>query len=152
MSSTMEILFLGYSFKIWEVLAVLAVILSALEVFMPGFVLLPIGLAFGLTAVAALFINSPLGILVCLGVSLFLMIWIFTKKIKRLKQSPARATNMNGLIGQELKVTEAVPKGENGQAKLYGDTWTVYSLSDSTYSVGERVKVIDVDGNKLVIK
>lgn len=152
MSNTMEILFLGYSLKIWEVLAVLGVVLSALEVFMPGFVLLPIGLAFGLTAVAAFFINSPLGILICLGLSLFFMIWLFTKKLKKFKQSPVRATNMNGLIGQELKITEAVVEGELGQAKLYGDTWTVYSLSKSSYSIGEKVKVLDVDGNKLIIK
>jgi len=148
----MEILFLGYSFKIWEVLAVLAVVLSALEVFIPGFVLLPIGLAFGVTSVAALFINSPLGVLLFLGLSLFLTIWVFVKRLKRIRQSPVRATNMNGLIGQELTITEAVAEDENGQAKLYGDRWTVYSESKSSYSVGEKVRVTNVDGNKLVIK
>jgi len=148
---SIEIMLFGSPFKLWEVLAVVAVVLSALEVFMPGFILLPIGLAFGLTSVMAIFLNSWLAVLGCLGLNLFLMVWIFTKKIKKFKQRTTKATNVSGLIGQELKVTKAFSNGDLGEAKVYGDNWTIYSKSEASYSEGQKARVIKVDGNKLVI-
>jgi membrane protein implicated in regulation of membrane protease activity len=147
-----EIILFGYPFKLWEVLAVTAVFLSALEVFMPGFILLPIGLAFGLTAVAAIFLNSWLAVLSFLGLSLFFMVWLFTKKIKKIRQTNEKATNVSGLIGQELKITKSFSNGDLGEGKLYGDSWTIYSATEATYSEGQKAKVVKIDGNKLVIE
>ena len=149
---SIEIILFGHSFKLWEVLAVTGVFLSAMEVFIPGFVLLPIGLAFGLTAVAAIFLNSLLAVLMCLALSLFFMVWVFTKKIKKIKQKTTQSTNVSGLIGQELKITKSFSNGDYGEAKLYGDVWTIYSKSRSSYDKGQSVRVLQVDGNKLVIK
>jgi len=151
-SNSIEVMVFGYTFELWEILAVCAVCLSALEVFMPGFILLPIGLAFGITAIAAIFLNSWLAVLICLGLSLFLMVWLFSKKIKSVRTQSAYQTNVSGLIGQELKITKAFSKGEYGEAKVYGDNWTVYSKSESSYDEGSKTRVISVDGNKLVVE
>lgn len=152
LNNSLEIMLFGYSVELWEVLAVVAVFLSAMEVFMPGFILLPIGLAFGLTAIAAIFLKSWLAVLACLGLSLFFMVWLFSKKIKNIKSKTSHPTNMSGLIGQELKITKAFSKGDFGEAKVYGDNWTVYSKSESSYDEGSKTKVISVDGNKLVVE
>lgn len=152
LNGSLEIMLFGYSVELWEVLAVVAVFLSAMEVFMPGFILLPIGLAFGLTAFAAIFLKSWLAVLACLGVSLFFMVWLFSKKIKSIKGARTHSTNVSGLIGQELRVTKAFSGGDYGEAKVYGDNWTIYSKSESSYEEGAKTKVISVDGNKLVVE
>ena len=149
---SIEIILFGHFFKLWEVLAVIAVFLSALEVFVPGFILLPIGLAFGLTAVAAIFLKSWLSVLVCLGLSLFFMVWFFITKIKNVRRGTIKATNVSGLIGQELKITQSFSNGNYGGGKLYGDNWTVYSETEASYNKGQKVKVIKIDGNKLVVE
>ena len=149
---SIEVILFGYTFKLWEVLAVIGVVLSAMEVFVPGFILLPVGLAFGLTAVVAIFLGSWLAVLACLGLSLFFMVWLFTKKIKKIKQGTVKATNVSGLIGQELKITKSFSKGDYGEAKLYGDNWTIYSATEASYEEGQKAKVVKVDGNKLVIE
>ena len=152
MLNSLEIILFGYSLELWEILAVIAVFLSAMEVFIPGFVLLPIGLAFGITALAAIFLTSWLAVLTCLGLSLFFMVWLFSKKIKSIKSKCAHSTNMSGLIGQELKVAKAFSSGDYGEAKVYGDNWTIYSKSGTAYKEGAKTKVLSVDGNKLVVE
>ena len=157
LGSSIEILIFGFSFKLWEVFAVISVFLCALEVFAPGFILLPIGLAFGLAAVPAAFIGNWVIVLLSLGLSLFIMVYLFMNKIKAAnKGSSSELTNVDGLVGKTLKVTKAFVGDESlqefGEAKLYGDIWTVYASNPSTeFRVGQNVKVIKVDGNKLEV-
>ncbi len=154
--SSIEILIFGFSFKLWEVFAVISVFLCALEVFAPGFILLPIGLAFGLAAVPAAFVGNWVLVLLSLGLSLFIMVYLFMNKIKASNNSSSKLTNVDGLVGKTLKVTKAFAGDESlqefGEAKLYGDIWTVYSSKSSTnFRVGQNIKVIKVNGNKLEV-
>jgi|GEM_PF-453846 len=154
--SSIEILVFGVSFKLWEVFAVISVFLCALEVFAPGFILLPIGLAFGLAAVPAAFVGNWVVVLLSLGLSLFVMVYLFMNKIKASNKSSSKLTNVDGLVGKTLRVTKAFVGDESlqefGEAKLYGDVWTVYSSKSSTnFSAGQNVKVVKVDGNKLEV-
>ncbi len=143
---------LGYSIKVWEALAVLGVVLAALEIFVPGFVLLPIGLAFLATSVAAIFLSTPLAILTALAVSLCFLIWLFQFQLKLGgKRKSVLDTNVEGMKGQEVLITQKVEDHEYGEVKLYGDRWRAYSISKRTYEVGEYALVVKVEGNKLAL-
>ena len=147
-----EVLIFDYSIKVWELLAVCGVVLAALEIFAPGFILLPIGLAFLIAGLASIFLSTPLAILSALAVSLCFLIWLFQFKLKM--SLPGKAvldSNVDGMVGSEVTVTAVIKDGEMGDAKLYGDVWRAYSKDKRTYGVGDKTLVIRVDGNKLVL-
>jgi membrane protein implicated in regulation of membrane protease activity len=147
-----EVLILGFSIKVWEVLAVVGVVLAALEIFAPGFILLPIGLAFLIASVAAIFLSTPLAILSALAVSLCFLIWLFQFKLKMgLPGKAVLDSNVDGMVGSKVEITSKVSGGGMGDVKLYGDVWRAYSESKRTYEEGEKALVIRVDGNKLVL-
>ncbi len=148
-----EFFIFNYSIKVWEALAVLGVLLSALEIFAPGFILLPIGLAFIGASMAAIFLTTSLAILIALAISLAFLIWLFQFQLKFTSKSRfAIDTNVEGIKGQKVFITQKIKGSKFGEAKLYGDRWRVYSMSKRTYDVGEYALVIKVDGNKLVLE
>ncbi len=147
-----EVLIFDYSIKVWEVLAVLGVVLAALEIFAPGFILLPIGLAFLIAGFASIFLSTPLAVLSALAVSLCFLIWLFQFKLKMgLPGKAVLESNIDGMVGTEVVLTAQVTDGQMGEVKLYGDVWRAYSKDKKTYAVGEKAVVIRVDGNKLVL-
>lgn len=147
-----EVIIFNYPIKVWELLAVIGVVLAALEIFIPGFVVLPIGIAFLAAAVAAVFLPSMLMILIALAISLCFLIWVFQFKLKaNRKMSSVIDTNADGMVGKEVTITEEVGVSDAGEVKLYGDRWRAYSISKRTYEVGEKAFVVKVDGNKLAL-
>ena len=145
-----EIMLFNSPMKVWELLAVIGVVLAALEIVAPGFILFPIGLAFLLTAGAAVFLPSWLSILVFLAASLGFLIWLFQFKFKFGVQESIVDTNASALIGKEAEVTAAIGQ-QKGEVKIYGDRFTAYSISKRDYAVGEVALVVQIDGNKVVL-
>jgi len=145
-----DVLVFGNPMKVWELLAVFGVLLAALEIIAPGFILLPIGLAFLITAGAAVFLNSWLSILIALAASLGFLIWLFQFKLKLGVPDSVVDTNASALVGQEVTVTSEV--GEKmGEVKIYGDRFRAYSISKREYAVDEVARVVKVDGNKIAL-
>ena len=146
-----EVLVFNNPIKVWELLAVLGIVLAALEIFAPGFILLPIGLAFLLTAGAALFLTTWLSILVALAASLGFLIWLFHFKLKLGMPNSVLDTNASAMVGKEVRVTAAILGSSMGEVKLYGDRFTAYSISKRNYDLGELAKIVIVDGNKVAL-
>lgn len=149
----LEILVFDYAIKVWEALAVIGIFLAVFEIFAPGFILLPIGLAFLATAGIAVFLSTWLSILIALAASLCFLIWLFKFKLDLgASTSSAVGTNVDGMVGEEVIVTEALSsENEVGEVKLYGDRWRAYSISNRDYAVGDKAVVVKVDGNKLAL-
>lgn len=146
----LEALVFGNPMKVWELLAVIGILLAALEIVAPGFILLPIGLAFLITAGAAVFLNSWLTILIALAASLGFLIWLFQFKLKLGVPGSVVDTNASALVGKEVVVTEAVGQ-KYGEVKIYGDRFRAYSISKREYAVDDVARVIKVDGNKIAL-
>ena len=145
-----DVLVFGNPMKVWELLAVFGVLLAALEIIAPGFILLPIGLAFLITAGAAVFLNSWLSVLIALAASLGFLIWLFQFKLKLGVPDSVVDTNASALVGQEVTITAEV--GEKmGEVKIYGDRFRAYSISKRDYAVDEVARVVKVDGNKIAL-
>lgn len=148
----LEVLIFDYSIKVWEVLAVLGVVLAALEIFAPGFILLPIGLAFLIAGFASIFLSTPLAVLSALAVSLCFLIWLFQFKLKMgLPGKAILESNVDGMVGSEVVIVSKIADDNMGDVKLYGDVWRAYSEGKRTYEENEKTLVIRVDGNKLVL-
>ena len=70
--------------------------------------------------------------------------------IKKLKKFEVEPTNSDRVIGKVGEVTQKIGKNKYGEVKVYGNTWT--ASSKQVIDVGERVKVLSIDGVKLVVE
>ncbi|WP_414697820.1 NfeD family protein [Peptacetobacter sp. AB845] len=140
---------LGINIKlVW--LAV-AVIFGIGEMFTAGLTL--IWFSFG--ALATMFLTTyvesiPMQVLI-FGVSSSIMLFIATKVIVKKDESYVSNTNIDALIGKYAIVEKDVSNVVYGIVNLEGEKWTAVSEKDETYKKGEKVKVVRIDGVKLVV-
>lgn len=59
-------------------------------------------------------------------------------------------TNADRLIGKTAVCTLAILDGERGECRVDGKIWT--AISEEDIQVGEKVKVLAIEGVKLVVK
>ena len=70
--------------------------------------------------------------------------------INKFKKFEVEPTNSDRVIGKVGEVTQKIGKNKYGEVKVYGNTWT--ASSKQVINVGERVKVLSIDGVKLVVE
>ena len=140
---------LGINIKlVW--LAV-AVIFGVGEMFTAGLTL--IWFSFG--ALATMFLTTyvesiPMQVLI-FGVSSSIMLFIATKVIVKKDENYVSNTNIDALIGKYAIVEKDVSNVVYGIVNLEGEKWTAVSEKEETYKKGEKVKVVRIDGVKLVV-
>ena len=136
----------------WQLFTVLGLLLIVAEIFVSGFVLLPIGVAFLLTALSSLFVQDWIWLLVLLGEFQILMFGVFQRVLKKYHGKTRAYTGAEGMIGAECVVTEAILPGQSGYVKLYGDLWQARSMDQATYQIGKRVVITKMEGNKVFVE
>ncbi|MEE0248466.1 NfeD family protein [Peptacetobacter hiranonis] len=140
---------LGINIKlVW--LAV-AVIFGIGEMFTAGLTL--IWFSFG--ALATMFLTTyvesiPIQVVI-FGVSSSIMLFIATKLMVKKDESYISNTNIDALIGKYAIVEKDVSNIAYGIVNLEGEKWTAVSEKEVTYKKGEKVKVVRIDGVKLVV-
>jgi membrane protein implicated in regulation of membrane protease activity len=141
------------AFQAWHVYSVIGLMLIGAEVFVPGFIMLPVGLAFVMTALAAAFLPSLTVQLVILAVSSLVMFFLFRQWAQKIKgTSSGYASNVEAMIGKEALVTEEIDNRKGtGYVKLYGDSWRALSSLDKRIATSKTVKIDRVDGNKVFV-
>ena len=85
----------------------------------------------------------------------FVILWtvllITTRKMLQSKiDSFKQSTNLDRVIGTEGIVTEKITKHNNGEVKVDGKRWT--AVSDKTIQEGKIVKIIKIEGVKLIVE
>ena len=141
----------------WHLWTIAAMSLAILEVFtaVSGFLILCFALACLLSAAAAFF-----------GLSLEVQVLLFSMAsigaiygLRPLFQSRfARSrhdvkTNVDALVGKIGIVSERLePFPNGGRALVDGEDWWAVSQDDAPVEPGSRVKVVQVDGSKLVVE
>ena len=136
----------------WQILAIVGVALMIAEIFINGFVLLPIGLGFLFTALIAVFVAQWPILLAVLAGSQAVIFWIFQRHLKKLHAQTRAYTNAEGMLGSECVVTERIARGQSGYVKLYGDRWEARSYSEEALEAGTRVVITKIEGNKVLVE
>lgn len=136
----------------WQVYLGIAIVLVIAEIFVPGFVLFPIGVGFLLTAVVSLFVDSPMWQLLALAVNVAMALFFIRKYLKRHQQGESLPTNMAHLVGKEVIVIEGIDAEGRGYVKVYGDRWQAVPVDGCVLKVGEKVTICGVEGNKVLVK
>lgn len=125
----------------------LALILAALEMFIPGAALLWIGGAAAVVGVAALVFDIGLVTeLVMFGI-LAVLAWFLSRLLARRDPDDTRSGTLNRrgeqYLGQVLTLEEAIVNGY-GRARVADGIWRVAGAADLPQ--GSRVRVTGVDG------
>ena len=76
---------------------------------------------------------------------------LITKPIvKKFKSFRTVPTNSDMVIGKIGVVTSKIENNKYGEIKIYGNTWTATSKSE--IDVGTKVKVLSIEGVKLIVE
>lgn len=138
----------------WHWWAGLGIVLFILEIFVPGFFLVCLGIGCMGGSLAA---GLGLGVgFQLFAFSAFALLAFFTVRpilMKRMWNGPDVRTNMDALVGQRGRVTQDFDPGLRlGRVSAAGDDWRAECTSDKVLRVGDLVEVIRVESNTLVVK
>lgn len=130
----------------------IAVIFGIGELFTAGLTLIWFSIGALITMFLTTYVESiPLQLLI-FGVSSSLMLFIVTKKLVKKDEEYISNTNIDALIGKYGIVEEDLSNIKYGIVNLEGEKWTAVSEEDVVIKKGEKVKVLRIDGVKLVVK
>ena len=75
-------------------------------------------------------------------------------KIKSMKPKEGIVeTNVYALIGREAIVVEEINPSKNiGRVKIRGEEWGALSQDSIVIPIGSKVKVVEISGNKVIVK
>ena len=129
---------------------VIGLVLAALEMVVPGLVIIWFGVGAVLAGITALLIDNPYvhygAFLIFSGLGVFLAQWI-GRKITRPEPEPVGALRYGGAVG--LVIQDILPPGY-GRVKITGEEWL--AEAEVTIPAGSKVRVLKVDGTRLVVE
>lgn len=131
----------------WLVIAIVLIVIEAVTV---NIVSIWFVISSLIAMIVSLFTDNlviQIGVFVIVGVILLFL----TKPIidKYLKQKNIK-TNLDRVIGMTGIVTEEIKKNSIGEIKVDGKRWS--AISNVKIPVGENVKVLKIDGVKLIVE
>jgi membrane protein implicated in regulation of membrane protease activity len=143
---------MNYDPSSWQIYLVIGILLAIFEIFVPGFVLFPVGVAFMLTAAVAFFVSGLVVQLAALSVSLVLVFIVSRKYFRADRNGGGLKTNVDRLIGQSVLVEETIDNNSRvGSVRVEGEVWRARSAHGNTIPMGSRVVIRELDGNQLVV-
>jgi len=125
-------------------------VLAALEMIVPGLVIIWYGIAGVVTGVLAIFIHNAyiqFGIFIVLSAVMVVFSQRIARKITHPEPEPVGANRMTGAVG--LVVQDITPP-ELGRVKVNGDEWR--AQADTAITHGTKVRVLTVEGTHLVVR
>ncbi len=151
LNNNLLVQYLGYTPYVW---LILALVLLLLELSTPGlFFFVAFACGAVCAAIVAFFDFSIIfQIVIALlgGAVCFIAIKSFfaTHKTKNLDNK----TNVDALIGQEAVVVEPISVNQPGAVKVNRELWGAIIRDGSMLQIGTVVKIVDIQGNKLVVR
>ena len=135
----------------WQIYVWIGLALCLLEIFVPSFFLLPVGLGFLLASIFVEWTDSLSSQLLILAACELVVVGLFFKFIRPRFKKDHFKSNADSMIGKEVVVSETI-EGQTGYVKLFGDEWRAVSKTSESIAVGARVKILKIDGNKVIVE
>lgn len=137
----------------WQLWLVAGIALCLLEIKLPGFVVLWIGVG-ALAAVLPAALGLPLWLQ--LAVFTFVSVSLFAAsrtlfKTFLMRDATRIKTNVEAMIGAEATVVDAIPEAGSGTVRINGELWTARSLTGAI-EVGELTVIERLEGLKLHVR
>lgn len=141
--------------ELWHIWIIAGLILWIIEIFTPGFVLGVFGTACLITAPFAWAgFSYVIQFLIFAVAAALLSLFIRPIVLRHIDRNKGQAkTNIEALIGQSGIVVETIDNiKDTGYIKIYGETWRAVNIDDTAINSGEKVRVKDIEGNKLIVE
>ncbi|MBD3233735.1 MAG: hypothetical protein GF315_08420 [candidate division Zixibacteria bacterium] len=139
----------------WYIWIIVGIILSILEIFTSGFLVINLGIGAiiaGLVALTGAGIKAQIIVFALSSLVVFVFIRKFAVRYLN-KQKPDSYTNVEALKGKTGIVTAPIGGSvKKGQVKVGGEEWSALCQDDVEVEVGERIVVTAIDGNKLIVR
>ena len=143
----------------WWAWAILSLVLFLGELLFIGFYMIVLGVAALIAGVSTLvfpFPASPYGWLVpCIAFLLASVALLLTLRpwMVRVMYAGGRPLNLDALVGQEARVVVAIdPVTGNGQVRIERELWSASSALGVPISEGATVEVLEIRGNRAVVR
>ena len=141
-----------FGLPLWAIWLILCGIFLLIEIFNISFLLIWPGIGSFFAFIAAV-LGAPVEIQIAVFAITTIMI-IFMKPLtkKFFKNKDNTKMNNNAMIGKKgIVIKEISPLEETGQVKVAGELWSAITTNDEKIQINEIVKVMKVDGVKLVV-
>lgn len=138
----------------WKYWVIAGIVLFAVEVYTPGFVLASFGIACMMSAVAALLdLSMNIQLIVFAVGSVFVFVTIRPFVNRFLYSSENLATGTSALIGKTGKVEDRIFNADNtGRVMVGGESWKAASESEDPIEPGEQVEITGISGVTLKVR
>ncbi len=100
---------------------------------------------------AALHVGNTIQVIAFVVVSVLALLLIRPMAANYLRGNVV-ATNYDSLIGMVVKVTKEISADAWGEVTVNGMTWSAVEVNRATVEVGSHVKVLAIEGAKLIVK
>jgi membrane protein implicated in regulation of membrane protease activity len=125
-------------------------VLAALEMFIPGLVIIWFGIAAVVAGVLAFFVHNQyiqFGVFVVLS----LLMVVFSQRIaRRITHAEPEQVGANRMVGVAGRVVRAITPPELGRVKVSGEEWR--ASASCPLAEGAPVKVVGVEGTRLMVE
>ena len=134
----------------WIFWLVLVIILSVIEIATISLVSIWF-VASGIVVMILSFFIGDIAIESTIFAILGILLLLVTRPIvDKLRSKDNAKTNLDRIIGEEAIVTENITKNNVGEVKVDGKRWS--AISKNKCLKGDTVKVLKIDGVKLIVK
>ena len=134
----------------WIFWLILVIILSVIEIATVSLVSIWF-VASGIVVMILSFFIHDIALQSTIFALLGILLLLVTRPIvAKLKSKDNAKTNLDRIIGEEAIVTEDITKNSVGEVKVEGKRWS--AISKSKCLKGDIVKVLKIDGVKLIVK
>ena len=132
---------------IWFVVFIVMLVIEILTVN-----LVSIWFAIGaLSAMLTAYFTESIFIQIVVFILVSIISLLITKPlVKKFKGFDITPTNSDRVIGKTGEVIKRIGKNNYGEVKIFGNTWTATSKEE--LEVGEKVKVLNIEGVKLIVE
>lgn len=129
---------------------VAGLVVSALEMVVPGFFIIWFGVAAVVTGILAILIRDPwmqFGIFLVLSGVLVVFSRVIARKLTKPEPEPVGAMRLDGAEGV---VIQAIEPTSPGRVKLIGEEWR--AEAKESIPAGAKVKVLRVEGTRVIVE
>lgn len=132
---------------IWFVVFLIALVLEIATINL-------VSLWFAIGALAAMltaYFTDSIVIQIIVFIVVSIVSLLITKPlVRKFKGFSITPTNFDRVIGKTGEVIKEINDNNYGEVKIFGNTWTATSKQE--LKVGDRVKVLNIDGVKLIVE
>lgn len=134
----------------WIFWLVLVIVLSVIEIATVSLVSIWF-VSSGIVVMILSFFIGDIAIQSTIFALLGILLLLVTRPIvAKLKSKDNAKTNLDRIIGEDAIVTEDITKNTVGEVKIDGKRWS--AISKNKCLKGDTVKVLKIDGVKLIVK